>query len=67
MSLTQKGSTLNPSESRFGISVDVSRDGSRIIVGASSAGTNQKGKAFIYDYDDGTSSWTQIGSFVLKR
>ena len=31
------------------------------------AGTNQKGKAFIYDYDDGTSSWTQIGFLLVLK
>ena len=61
MSLTQKGSTISPNEGGFGNSVDISRDGSRIIVGAPEAG-NSKGKAFVYEYTN--NSWTQLGGDI---
>ena len=61
MSLTQKGSTIS-GESRFGNSVDISRDGSKIIVGAPGAGTRAKGKALIYEYT--SNSWSQVGGVL---
>lgn len=60
----QLGTTLTGAaiRDRFGYSVDISSDGSRIAVGAPSndTGGTDRGQVSVYDWD-GT-SWTQVGS-----
>jgi len=59
---TQVGNTINGSGNyTYGQVSKLSGDGNRIIIGA--AGYNgAQGSVEVYEYDSGTTSWTQLGS-----
>ena len=68
-SWAQYGTTINgdSADDRFGWSVDITRDGNTVIIGAPSNDTNQTdgGIVKIYEFDSGgTNDWVQIGNDI---
>ena len=67
---TQLGSDIdgeNPND-EFGRSISLSSDGTRIAIGAHKHGVAHedyhRGRVKVYDYDDVTNSWTQLGQDI---
>jgi len=63
--VTQKGADIVEANAiSFGTATAISRDGSRVAVGAPGNGSPQTGQVMVYDWNAGTSQWTQVGSTI---
>lgn len=58
----------NVTKARFGERIKLSKDGTRMVVGASheanTAGDFEAGRVYVYEYDENTDQWNQLGNVI---